>query len=84
VRQGAFYGSQVTSNMVADPAQEGTVKSMQEAMDRGYVFCVPLPINHMVQMRYSGIQTIPVMSWAEGDMNMEAGNCLGIVRRSRI
>jgi hypothetical protein len=38
----------------------------------------------MVQMRYSGIQTIPVMSWAEGDMNMEAGNCLGIVRRSRI
>ena len=78
--QVTYYHAQVTSNMVSVQRAEGTVSSLQEAIDRGYRFCMLQAIEASVRARYPTIASVPVPNFGAVFAGIDGGNCQAGVR----
>ena len=70
-----FYAAQVTSNMVRRDQAEGTVQSLDEAIDRDYTFCLLQAISTSVLSRHPALRVVSVQNASEVFNKLDSGEC---------
>ena len=70
-----YYAAQVTSSMVVKTSAAGEVASLQEAIDRGYTFCLLQAISSSVYLRYPNLDAISVRNADAVLAGLEDGTC---------